>query len=95
MKNTLLSVALVVLVSACSHNTNSEMTDSGLTKGEIRDFTSVVSQKTTNSIMGFNRLPNGDVMVNTSAEMFVLHPATNGWVILHRAGTQWVLPKKQ
>ena len=93
MKNTLLSVALVVLVSACSHNTDSEMTDSGFTKGEIREFTSVVSQKTTNSIREFSRSTNGDAIVNTSGEMFVLHHSTNGWEVLHRAETQWVLPK--
>jgi hypothetical protein len=93
MKTTLLSLALVVLVSACSHNTDSEMTDSGFTKGEIRDFKSVVLQRTTNSIRGFSRSTNGDVTVDTSGEMFVLHHSTNGWEVLHRAETRAVLPK--
>jgi hypothetical protein len=69
------------------------MIDSGFTKSEIQEFKSVVSQQTTNNIRGFSRSTNGYVIVDTSGEMFVLHHATNGWEILHRAETQWALPK--
>ena len=72
---------------------DSEVTDSGFTQVEIQEFTSVISRNTTNAIMGFSRSPKGNVIANTSGEMFELHHGTNGWVILHKAEAQWVLPK--
>ena len=89
LKVAVFGLALGFLISSCSQKNDSEMTDSGFTKGEIHEFTSMVSQKTTNSITGFSREPNGDVTVSTQAEMFVLHSNTNGWVIVHRAETRW------
>jgi len=87
MKCTLLSLALVVFVSACSHKT-----DSGVTKSDKHELMSIVSQKTTNAVIGFTSSTNGYVAVDTSGERFVFHHASDGWVLVHRAATQSALP---
>ena len=83
MKRTLLSLAFVVFVSACSHKT-----DSGLTKSDKQELMAFVSQKTTNTVIGFTSSTNGYVTVDTSGEKFVFHHASNGWTIVVRAATQ-------
>ena len=88
MKRTLLSLAFVIFVSACSHKT-----DSDLTKSDKAELMSFVSQKTTNAVMGFTLSTNGYVAVDTSGERFVFHHAPDGWVLINRAATQSVAPK--
>ena len=84
MKNLILSLTIVLGVSACSHKTNSDKTGAALTQGDIQEFKSVVSEKSKSGIAGFGQNPNGDVVVTTAAaELFVLHHASNGWVIVY------------
>jgi hypothetical protein len=87
MKITLLSLALVVFVSACSHKT-----DAGLTKSDKDELVSFVSQKTTNAVTGFTLSTNGYVAVDTSKERFLFHHAPDGWTLVHRAANESVLP---
>lgn len=64
----------------------SEMTDSGLTKSDIHEINSVVSQQTTSHIMGFTVATNGDVTVMTEKpEHFLLHRSAAGWAIVTNA----------
>jgi hypothetical protein len=88
MKSTLLSLALVVFVSACSHKT-----DSGVTRSDKDELLSIVSKKTTNAVMGVTLVTNGYVAVDTSGERFVFHKAPDGWVLVNRAATQSASPK--
>lgn|GEM_PF-4549883 len=84
MKNIILSLMIVLGVSACSHKTNTDKTGPALTQSDIQEFESVVSEKTKSGIAGYGQNPNGDVVVTTkAAEIFVLHHASNGWVIVY------------
>jgi len=88
MKSTLLSLALVVLVSACSHKT-----DSGVTRSDKNELVSFVSKKTTNAIMGVTLITNGYVAVDTSVDRYVFHKASDGWKLVNRAAIQSASPK--
>ena len=84
MKNIILSLAIVLGVSACSHKSDADKTGPALTQSDIQQFESVVSGKTKSPIKGFGQNPNGDVVVTTAAaEMFVLHHGSNGWKIVY------------
>jgi hypothetical protein len=63
----------------------SQKTDSGLTKSEIHQINSAVSQQTTSHIMGFTVASNRDVTVLTEKERFLLHRSPTGWVIVTNA----------
>ena len=87
MKIRLLSLALVAFVSACSHKT-----DSGLTKSDKNELVAFVSNKTTNAVIGFTVSTNGSVAVDTSKERFLFHHAPDGWMLVHRAAKDSVIP---
>ena len=77
----LISFGVLTCLLGCS-----QKTDSGLTKSEIRQINSAVSQQTTNHIMGFTVASNGDVTVMTEKpEHFLLRRSPTGWVIVTNA----------
>ena len=77
----LISLGVLTSLLGCS-----QKTDSGLTKSEIHQINSAVSQQTTSHIMGFGMESNGDVTVMTEKpERFLLHRSPTGWVIVTNA----------
>ena len=89
-KSRLIALGLLTLLASCSSKT-----ESGITKRELSEIMSAVSQKTTNTIMGFSQSPGGDVTVETEApESFVLRRVSSGWVIVSSEKRQWIAPKK-
>jgi hypothetical protein len=91
----LISLGLLTSLLGCS-----QKTASGLTKSEIRQIDSAVSQQTTNRIMGFTVASNGDVTVTTEKpEHFLLRRSPTGWVIVTNAVKQapeaWSSPVRE
>jgi len=88
MKTFFLSIAFVALALGCSHKPSTSLTNS-----DMHEFTSVVMQQTTNTVLGFTQSPTGDVTVDVTGGTYVLHHASNGWVIVSSTTTQRVFPK--
>jgi hypothetical protein len=85
----IISFGTLTLLLGCS-----QKTDSGLTKNEIREITSAVSQQSTNKIMGFGVSSNGDVIVTTEKpENFFFHHSPTGYVMetntMQQVPMQW------
>ena len=82
-------ISLLIHAVGCS-----SMTDSGLTKREIRAIRSAVSQQTTSPVSGLTRKPDGVVEVLTDApESFLLRRTPDGWKVVSRETQQWTAPK--
>jgi len=71
------------------------MTESGLTKQELRAIKSAVAQHTKSGLIGLSRMPSGDVEVTTeAAETIVLRrAAAERWRIVSTLQGQWLPPK--
>jgi|GEM_PF-7056324 hypothetical protein len=81
---------LAALLAGCSPSA-----ESGLTKQEIQDITSLVMKQTTNHVVGAQRELSGDVTVWTAP----VHEGTNGvgttFTVRHLQGEWTVVSQKQ
>jgi hypothetical protein len=78
--------ALAALLVGCS-----PFAETGLTKQEVEDIAKVVMQQTTNTLVGMQRGPNGDVTVWTAplndgtngvGEVFTVRAQEGGWAVV-------------
>ncbi len=85
----IIGICALTVVVGCS-----SMTESGLTKQELRAIRSAMAQHTKSGLIGFSKTSTGDVEVTTeAAETVLLRRSSEGWRIVSTRSEQWVAPK--